>query len=274
MRTPWARLPEAVRIGITERTGPVRRVQPASGGGNAAFAATVTGKAGRVFVKAAPKTAPDQDGPQVRALRRETVINPCVPEFAPRLLWLVEAGGWIAVGFEHVQGRSADYGSGSRDLDILTETVRQLQGTKCPDAVVLQVERRWEGLVPDTAVMAGDALLHTDLNPHNLLITSEHRVYIVDWGFASRGAPWIEIGQVIPWLLHAGHTPADAEEWAARFPAWADAAPSSIDLYAKASADRWRKRAAANPTAASPANLAVARQWANHRNIHELDLDL
>ncbi|MFD0688816.1 phosphotransferase [Actinomadura fibrosa] len=266
MRGEWAGLPEDVRKGIAERIGLVRSVQAASGGSNAAFAATVTGTAGPAFVKAARRTAPDQDGPQVRALRREVLINPCVPEFAPRLLWTVEAGEWLAVGYEHIDGRHADYAPGSPDLETLTKTVRQLQGTPCPDTVAMRVERRWEHLVADASAMAGDALLHTDLNPHNLLITPDHRTYVVDWGFASRGAPWIEIGQVIPWMVHAGHTPADAERWAAHFPSWTGASPDAIDRYANASAERWRQRAAASSTAAPLDNLTVAQQWAEHRN--------
>ncbi|RKS76385.1 phosphotransferase family enzyme [Actinomadura pelletieri DSM 43383] len=270
MRGEWARLPEHIRIGIAERVGQVRSVQAASGGSNAAFAASVTGTVGRAFVKAAPKAAPDDDGAQVRALRREALINPCVPEFAPRLLWTVEAGGWLAVGFEHIDGRHADYSPGSPDLNTLVKTIRRLQSTPCPDAVVMRVERRWEPFVPDVSAMAGDALLHTDLNPRNLLITPHHRTYVVDWGFASRGAPWIEIGQVIPWLIHAGHPPADAERWAALFPSWVDAVPSVINSYAHASAERWRQRATTNPAAPPPANLAVAQRWAGHRVVRAL----
>ncbi|WP_084265026.1 phosphotransferase [Actinomadura macra] len=270
MRDQWTRLPEAVRTAISGRTGAVRSVQAVHGGSNADLAAAVTGSAGSSFVKAARKTSPGQDGPRVRALRREATINPVVPEFAPRLLWTVEAGGWLAVGFEHVQGRHADYSPGSPDLATLAKTVHQLQSTPCPDAVVMLVECRWEHLVPDVAPMAGDALLHTDLNPHNLLITPEHRAYVVDWGFASRGAPWIEIGQIIPWLIHAGHSPADAERWAAQFAAWTSAAPEALDLYTRASVERWRRRAAANPDAEPPANLPIAQQWAEHRNARAL----
>ncbi len=79
----------------------------------------MTGSAGRVFVTAAPKVSPDEDVPQVRALRREAVINPSVPEFA-----------------------------------------------------------------------------------------ADGRVRVVDWAFASRGAAWVEIGQLVPYL-------AVARQWAA-----------------------------------------------------------
>lgn len=265
MRGEWTRLPGEILDAITERTGQVRIVQAATGGSNADLAASVTSPAGRTFVKAAAKVSPDEDGPRVRALRREAAINPCVPEFAPRLLWTVEAGGWLAVGFEHIRGRHADYSRGSPDLIALTETVHRLQATLCLDAVVMRVERRWEAFALDVSPMAGDALLHTDLNPHNLLITADHRVFVVDWAFASRGAPWVEIGQVVPWLIRAGHRPAEAERWAAQFPSWANADPAAIDLYARLSAERWARFSATHPTSQVPAYLAVAQRWAAHR---------
>jgi hypothetical protein len=69
MRTMWARLPGEIIDSITQRIGQVRTVQAVLGGSNANLAVTVTCSAGRVFVKAAPKVSPDEDGPQVRALR-------------------------------------------------------------------------------------------------------------------------------------------------------------------------------------------------------------
>ncbi|MFC4053479.1 phosphotransferase family protein [Actinomadura syzygii] len=248
-----------------ERTGAVRIVQAPGGGSNVDLAVTVSGPSGRVFIKAAPRVSPSEDGPRVRALRREAAVNPCVPELAPRLHWTVESGGWLALGFEHVEGRLSDYSPGSPDLVTLAEAVQRLQATPCPDAVVMRVERRWESLSDDVSPMAGNALLHTDLNPHNLLIGPDRRFHVVDWGFASRGAPWIEIGQVIPWLVHAGHSPAEAERWAAQFPSWLQADPADIDLYAHLSAERWNQISAARPKSHVSTNLLLAREWSSHR---------
>ncbi|NVI90595.1 phosphotransferase [Actinomadura sp. BRA 177] len=266
MHDTWARLPDEILDAITERTGQVCTVRAAFGGSNTDLAVTVTGPAGRTFVKAAPKVSPDEDSPRVRALRREAAINPCVPEFAPRLLWTAEAGGWLAVGFEHIRGRHADYSPGNPDLLALAETVHRLQAVPCPEVVVMRVERRWEALAKDVSPMAGEALLHTDLNPHNLLITADGQVRVVDWAFASRGAAWVEIGQVVPWLIRAGHSPAEAEWWAEQFPSWADADPAAIDLHARLSAERWGRYSDAHPTSHVPAYLAVARRWAAHRH--------
>lgn len=264
MRSDWSDLPDEIRTAVEGRTGPIGDVQPAPGGSNADIASTLHSPTGRTFVKAACKLS-DEEGRQARSLRREATINPCAAEFAPRLLWQVEAGGWLALGFQHVEGRHADYSPGSPDLATLAKTVHQLQSTPCPDAVVLQVERRWADLTDDVSPMAGDALLHTDLNPRNLLITPEERVYVVDWAFASRGAAWVEVGQIIPWLISAGHSPAEAEKWASQFPSWSEADPMDVDLYARLSAERWRRHSAAHPTSQTPEYVVVAQRWADHR---------
>ncbi|WP_433339102.1 phosphotransferase [Spirillospora sp. CA-294931] len=264
MRSDWDELPRETREAIEDRTGPISDVQPASAGIHADIASTVHAACGTTFVKAARKL-PDKDGSEVRSLRREATITPCVPEFAPRFLWQIEAGGWLVLGFEYVGGRHADYAPGSPDLAVLAKTVHQLQNTACPDVVEMRVERRWGAVADDVSTIAGDFLLHTDLNPANILLTSDDRAYVVDWGFTSRGAPWVEIGQIIPWLIRAGHTPAEAEEWACRFPTWTAADPAAIDLYADLSAERWLRHSAANPTSQVPQYVTIAQRWADYR---------
>ncbi len=63
--------------------------------------------------------------------------------------------GWLAVGFEHIRGRHADYSPGNPDLLALAETVHRLQAVPCPEVVVMRVERRWEALAKDVSPMAG-----------------------------------------------------------------------------------------------------------------------
>ncbi|MBO2452568.1 phosphotransferase [Actinomadura barringtoniae] len=264
MRSDWSELPDEVRDAVEDRTGPIDKVQPASAGIHADIASTVSSPQGKTFVKAARKL-PDQDGPEVRSLRREATITPYMSELAPRLLWKVEVGGWLALGFDHVNGRHADYAPGSPDLAVLAKMVNQLQNMACPDAVEMRVERRWKTLADDVTAIAGNALLHTDLNPANILLTPDGRTYVVDWGFTSRGAPWIEMGQIIPWLIRAGHSPAEAEDWAGQFTSWTTADPAAIDMYARVSAERWRRHNAVNPTSREPGYLKVARQWADYR---------
>lgn len=264
MRSDWTDLPPEVLGAIKAHTGPIHRVEPAPSGNHADIAATVHAVGGRLFVKAARKL-PDRDGPEVRSLRNEARINPHVVEFTPRLLWTVEAGGWLALGFEYVDGRHADYSPGSPDLDLLEKVLAAFQSMPCPDVVAMRVERRWASIADDVSPMAGDALLHTDVNSSNLLITSDGRPYVVDWAFTSRGAAWVELGLLIPWLLKAGHSPAEAAEWVAQFPAWAAADPADVDLFSEAFAERWSRHSAGNPAGWVAEHAALTRRWVDYR---------
>ncbi|REE96956.1 phosphotransferase [Thermomonospora umbrina] len=264
MRTAWTDLPEELREGITAHTGRVRAIEPAATGNHADVASTLHTTDGSVFVKAARK-AGERDGPEVRSLRWEAAVNPHAREFAPRLLWQVEAGGWLALGFEYVEGRHADYAPGSPDLEVLAKTIEAFQALSCPDLVNRRVERRWEPVTDDVTPMAGNALLHTDLNPANVLIAADGRAYIVDWAFVSRGAPWVEPAILIKWLIRGGHSPRQAEQWVSRFPSWAEVPSAVLDAFAAAHAELWRRRSSDNPAPWAAELAALTRRWADHR---------
>lgn len=264
MRSTWSDLPDEVQDAVQAHTGDVIGVDPASAGNHADIAETLHTSTGRVFIKAARKL-PDKDGAEVWSLRNEAAISPYVREFAPRLLWQAEAGGWLALGFEYVDGRHADYTPGSPDLDILARTVHALQATACPEVVRMRVERRWASVVEDVSPMAGTALLHTDVNAENLRITPDGRAVLVDWAFAAHGAPWVELGLLVPWLLKCGHTPAEAADWVAQFPSWTAADPADVDLFSQAFAERWRAHAERNPADWVGLHARLTRRWAEHR---------
>jgi hypothetical protein len=100
----------------------------------------------------------------------------------------------------------------------------------------------------------------------SLLVTSDGQVRVVDWAFAARGAAWVELGLLIPWLLKAGHTPAETAEWVARFPSWTAADSAHIDQFSEAFAARWAQHAASpalEDWVTLPADLT--RRWAEYR---------
>ncbi|MEU8797880.1 phosphotransferase [Spirillospora sp. NPDC048819] len=265
MRSDWTDLPPEVLGAIKAHTGPIRRVEPALAGNHADIAATVHGAGGRMFVKAARKVAPNKDGAEVRSLRWEAAINPHVSEYAPCLHWTVEAGGWLALGFEHVQARHSDYTPGSADLDALAKVIDGLQSHPLPDVLERKrVERRWEFLA-DVSPLAGNTLLHADLNPANVLLGDASAVYVVDWTFAGRGAPFLEMALLLPWLLKAGHTFAEAERWVSRFPAWTSADPAAVDLFARVFADKWQANIVTNTADWALEHAAAAQRWAMYR---------
>ncbi|QKG23204.1 phosphotransferase [Actinomadura verrucosospora] len=264
MRTDWTDLPEDLRNQIAAKTGPIDRIEPAPTGNHADIASTLHTAAGRVFVKAARKLD-DQDGPEVKSLRREAAVNPAVSEFAPRLRWQIEAGEWLVLGFEHVQGRPADFSAGSPDLETLTKTIHAVHQAPCPDAA-MAAERRWQRFVDDpTPLAAGGVLLHTDLNQDNFIITTDGSAYVVDWAFVTRGAPWLELILLIPWLLKAGHQPRAAEEWAAQFPAWAEAETTDIDMFTTAFARQWRTASERRQDAWIARHADLTGRWADYR---------
>ncbi|TMQ90850.1 aminoglycoside phosphotransferase [Actinomadura soli] len=265
MRDTWTGLPVQVREAVQAHTGDIVRAEPAPAGNHADVAGTLHTSSGRVFIKAARKLD-EEDGAEVWSLRNEAAINPHVTEFAPRLHWTVETGGWLVLGFECVDGRHADFTPGSPDLKVLAETVHALQSVPCPPVVQMRVERRWATVAEDVSPMAGTTLLHTDVNAENLLITPDGCAVLVDWAFAARGAAWVELGLLLPWLLKAGHTPAQAADWAARFPSWAAADPADVDLFSAVFAERWRRHAERDPAEWVVLHAALTRQWAAHRS--------
>ncbi|MGI5205975.1 hypothetical protein ACQEU6_30925 [Spirillospora sp. CA-108201] len=253
---------------IANQTGPIRQVETAPSGNHADIASTVIGEDETVFVKAARKH-PDKDGPEVTSLRWEAKVNPFVRKFAPRLQWNAEAEGWLVLGFEHVPGRRPDYSPGSPDLDLVAEAVELLQTTPPPAVVDRPVTTRWAGIGGDVSPMAGTALLHTDINANNVIITPGETVYLVDWAFVSHGAAWVEMGQMIPWLLSAGHTPSSAEGWLSQFAAWREADPASIDQYARLHEAVWTHRHEKFPAAWMRPYLEDVRTWARYRGVLE-----
>ncbi|MFI0449223.1 phosphotransferase [Actinomadura sp. 6N118] len=264
MRIDWTELPAEIRVAIEDHTGTITDVRPASEGNHANIASTVSGPHGSVFVKAARKVATDQNGPEVRSLRWESAINPHVSEFTPQLVGTAEAGGWLALIFEQVDGRHADFSPESPDLAVLTEVVNALQRTPAPDALKKYVERRWESVVQDVSPIAGDCLIHADLNPANFLITPG-RVYLVDWAFVARGTAWVEPALLMPWLLRAGHEPAEAEKWLLRFASWADAEPDHLDLFAGAFAAKWKINLKTSSEPWAVQHARAAQTWADYR---------
>ncbi len=260
-RSDWPDLPDVVRAAVRDHTGPVAGSVPVERGEHADLRAVLDTEAGPVFVKG---MRTGQRTADLVALRREARINPHVRHLAPRVQWEVETGGWLLVGFEYVAGRHLEYAPGSPDLEHLALVVERLGATPTPAGMTLRVEQRWPD-EPDLSPLAGERhLLHTDLNPGNLLVTEAGRVYVVDWGHMTRGAAWLEHGLLIPWLLQAGHDPELADEWLRRVPAWRDADPFGVDLFSRVNAAHWMRVHAARPVRWVRMMAATTAVWDVH----------
>jgi hypothetical protein len=261
----WEALPATLRAAVEARTGPIVKAEPVDAGHNHHLAAILypTDHA-PVFVKAV--LADDR-----RACRQtvEAAVNTLVDGTAPRLLWhLTDTAGWDLLAFDTIVGaRHANLGPDSSDLPAVTEILRTLGTTSCPPGVVTdRIEHRWRDYADPAALqlLAGPALLHTDLRPDNILIDS-HRAWLVDWAWPTLGAAWIDPAIVALWMIAEGHTVDNATTWLSALPSGMAAPADGVDVFTSVNALLWSQIA----TETAPPwtrNLArAARAWAAHR---------
>jgi hypothetical protein len=256
MRIDWTSLPEAVMTGVGERVGGIDAI-PASSGEHAEIAATVAGDKGKVFVKAA------SSGLGVRSLRYELGASKAVNgPYSPTVEWDFETAGWLVVGFEHVDGPHADLSPGSPDLDLLDATLKELAETPAAGGQSWFSPAGRLGFAHPA--MDGETLVHTDLNPANLIV-SPHGLRVVDWAFATKAAPWVELALLVQWLIGGGHTPQQAEEWLARRPAWGATSPEVLDHFASSNAAKWSLKAEQNTAPWVHDLSAWTGEWSTYR---------
>ncbi|MFI9153034.1 protein kinase [Streptomyces sp. NPDC053367] len=139
---------------------------------------------------------------------------------------------------------------------------------RAPDDGSPHIEQRFAEYVDtpaDAELLSGEALLHTDWHPDNVLIVSG-AARLVDWAWPTRGAPWIDAACWVVWLVSAGHTVPDAEQWAATTSAWSSASRRALDVFASAQERLWVGIAAdASDVAWIQGLAAAARKWAAYR---------
>jgi hypothetical protein len=262
-RTNWNDLPEQVRIAIEGHAGTVHQVDTISSGLNASFTARLHTDTGFTFAKGVP-------GDRAAAQRREAEVNLNVQPIAPRLLWQIDSQDWHILGFEHLNGRAADLSPGSTDLAGIAGVLGQLAELEAPCNACRRIEDRWADAAQragvGTALLAGDHLLHTDLNPHNILIT-DTGTRIVDWSWPTLGAAWIDTACAALWLIAEGHSPADAESWASKVAVWAATTPEEIDVFTATNAVLWGQIAAAEPRSWKRNLHEAATAWVTYRTV-------
>ena len=238
----WESLPAAHVAAIEDRTGPVVKAEPVTGGLMPGLAVIIhAGDGQRYFVKAAP-----EGNPAHHLYARELAANAAMPDStpAPRMRWASVDGGWAVMLFDYLDARTADLSPGSDDVPRVLSMLRAVgfapawDGTP-PVAVHvagLQVKAaKMLGRLPagelrdlyaaavdgfDIGALEGGRLVHYDLHPGNLKITRGGEAVAVDWPFAGAGAPWVDAALLVPRLVTAGHTPGGAERLVSALPAW------------------------------------------------------
>ena len=252
-----------MRLAIEARTGRVHSARTVSAGLNSQLAVVLDTSTGWVFVKGLR-----EDHPGVVRQGREAMINPYVHAVAPRLRWHHQAAGWDLLAFEYIEGaRHADYRPGSPDLPRVISAMYDLAAVNCPDLPVKQARQRWAAYVDreaDLDLLDGDALLHTDFNPLNILL-GQDRLWIIDWAWPTRGAAFIDAASFLIRAMAAGHSASQAETLAARCPGWQQAPSTAIDVFALASSRLYDEIARQDPQPFKQCLASAADAWVRHR---------
>lgn len=243
-RFEWSDLPESVRTAVEQASGPVVKAEAATEGLNSHLAVVLYTASGSLFLKGIRA-----DHPAAVTQQREAAINPYVRTVTPELLWHTEVDGWNLLAFECVEGRHADFTPGSSDLPKVVDVLTELGRIHAPELPLRRAEDRWAEHVDDPAtleLLAGDSLLHTDIRPYNILVTSGP-ARIIDWAWPTKGAGFVDPCYFAISLMAAGHTPEQAERWAGQVPAWRDASREAVDAFVAISARMWGEIASNAP---------------------------
>lgn len=302
VRPLWDELPEPLREDLADRLGPIISAEIQTGGFTPGLAARLRLANGeRVFAKGIPA-----DHVLAGKYRAEAITARQLPERtpAPRLRWDADIAGWVVLVFDDIEGRHPQLSPGSPDIGPVLATIARLAEvlTPCPvpDVPPATVElaelvHGWGELatappadlddwtrrhVRDLAALetqwlpaaAGKTLLHGDINQSNLLIDDVGRVVLIDWAQPVCGAAWIDVADLVPHLILAGHTPAAAEAAIADVPTWRATDPAVITSYAAAFAGYWARNSRRSAPPGVPHLRAyqaraatAATAWVAHR---------
>jgi hypothetical protein len=246
---------------IAPNTGAISVVHHAERGYSSDVTAIVECAAGPVFLKAVREPSP-----HASSLAREAQINPYVRSVSPALRWRLQDRRWIVLAFDVISGAYADFAPGSPDLPAVVDAINAIGAIDCPDVARDWPETRWDRFTDKSALFAGDALLYTDINPDNLIVSSSG-VSVVDWSWPTRGAGFIDPACLVVQLIAAGHTAGEAEEWAQRCTAWQSADPEALSAFATATVHMYQHFENRDPSPWRKAMTEATATWASHRGV-------
>ncbi|MEV6586491.1 phosphotransferase [Streptomyces acidicola] len=262
-RIEWHDLPATTRAAVERHTGPVATAETAPHGVMSRLACTVHTPSGRAFVKGTR-----YNDPQAWVYRHEAKVTQAAPR-AARVLWEVDAGGWLLWGYEYVDGRHPDLSPGSADIPPLVRTLTVLSEASWPEALNKKpLHTRWAGFLPEDvpAGLQGRGLAHTDMSPHNMLVTLDGDLLLLDWALSCPAPAWADAALTIPRLIAAGHTPQQAEMIARQVPSYRAADPATVTTFARTVYAAWENWERTRPMPHRAALTAAARGWMTHRD--------
>ncbi|EDY48651.1 conserved hypothetical protein [Streptomyces clavuligerus] len=239
----WADLPAGVRAAVEGRTGPVTDTTTVAEGLNCRLAAVIrTERHGRLFLKGVR----DTDIAEAAALQWELALGPVVGGIAPVVRHSVRADGWALLVFDHIDGRHADLAPGTGDLPSIARALTRMTRLRTPAHLTVPAftDGYGEHLTPgDAELLAGDTLLHTDTNPHNILIGhADGDAHVIDWAMPATGPAWIDAAYTAVRLMECEQPPDDALAWLTAVPAWRRADPRAVESFVNVVSRHWTAR--------------------------------
>jgi aminoglycoside phosphotransferase (APT) family kinase protein len=232
-RVAWADTPEDVRVAVAGALGSaVVRHRDLHGGMSPGPAVgLLLGDGRQVFVKAVSA--------EVRAhnhamILQEAAILDVLPRSvpAPRRLATVVCGPWVAMATTWAAGGTPVLWTDA-SIAAVVDACRAASGHRAPEALPPVHERifhfdgwarllelgagderelahagRAAEVVADWASWtAGEALVHRDIRLDNTAVhEQDSSAMLLDWAYASAGAPWIDLAQLAADVVATGHT--------------------------------------------------------------------
>lgn len=250
-RLCWEALPIELRDAIESKAGEVTESEVIAEGLNCAVALMIrTKKHGQIFLKGVRENTSD-----VYALQQEEQVNSVLDGISAQLRHRFRLAGWFCLAFDFVDnGRHADMAPGSTDLDAIAFVLNRMQQLTFSNPLpygrfqfmVPPLADRFEGFIsPDEAhALKGNNLLHTDTNPHNVLMYGhrQNRACMVDWAMPAIGPAWVDPALTAVRLMEFGNTPAEALRWLEGFTSWQYADPEAVKAFVNATCRQWTAR--------------------------------
>ncbi|MEU8544004.1 phosphotransferase [Streptomyces sp. NPDC048717] len=242
-RMSWSDLPFDLRDAIVRKTGGVLESRIIESGLNCSVALMIrTALCGGLFLKGVRTS--DRSG--VEGLRNEEKINGVVAGLSPVIRHTFEVAGWYCLAFVYIDGRHAELGPGTHDLPAIQWVMTQ-KTLACGRPRVLaplelpQLVDRYRNFLTaeEAALLHGTSLLHTDTNPHNLLIAGDGSAYLIDWAMPALGPKWVDVADTAVRLMECGLEPAEAINWLSYFTGWQTANPRAVEAYVNARCRQW-----------------------------------
>jgi hypothetical protein len=212
---------------------------------------------GPVFVKAT-----SEDNPQAWVYRHEARVTAVAP-LAPPLLWEAKGGGWLLYGYGALVGRHPSFAPGSPDLRPVVQALSVVAKCSWPVEISKKpLSDRLARFIPSggEGALDGSTLAHTDAGEFNLLVVGS-AVRLLDWALACPGPVWADAAFWVPRLIAAGHTPEQADYIARQVPAYRDADPGQLGIFARTVQAFWSHRTREDPRPQRVRLTEAAERW-------------